>query len=112
MRRSLLLACCLFFLAPAVSSAEDEFAAKVRPILARYCFKCHGPDDKARKAKLRLDDRDAAVKAGAIVPSKPADSELIKRVFADEDDQRMPPPGTKLTMTKDEKETLKRWIAG
>src|SRR3954452_20001159 len=107
MRRSLLLACCLVLLAPAVSRAQDEFAAKVRPILARYCFKCHGPDEKARKAKLRLDDRAVAVKAGAIVPNKPADSELIKRIFADEDDQRMPPPGTKLTMTNEEKETLK-----
>src|SRR4051812_1545744 len=67
MRRTLTLAVCLLFAAPAAASAEDVFAAKVRPILARYCFKCHGPDDKARKAKLRLDDRAAAVKVKAIV---------------------------------------------
>ena len=37
---------------------QDLFTSRVRPILARHCFKCHGPDDKARKAKLRLDVRD------------------------------------------------------
>src|SRR4051794_25367077 len=112
MRRALLLACCPLFAAPAASRAEDAFASKVRPILARYCFKCHGPDDKARKAKLRLDDRAVAVKAGAIVPGKPDESELVARIFAEDEDRRMPPPATKLVMTREEKETLRRWIKG
>src|SRR5262245_29546177 len=43
---ALLLTCS----APAL--ADDLFASKVRPILARYCFKCHGPDDAVRKAKM------------------------------------------------------------
>ena len=46
----------------AMKSLKTAFTAKVRPILAKNCFKCHGPDDKARKAKLRLDVRDAALK--------------------------------------------------
>src|SRR3954469_17443096 len=98
MRRSLLLACCLVLLAPAVSRAADEFAAKVRPILAKFCFKCHGPDDKARKAKLRLDDREVAVEKGAIAPGKPDESELVARVFADDADVRMPPAATKTAL--------------
>ena len=44
---------------------QDLFTSRVRPILARHCFKCHGPDDKARKAKLRLDLREQAVKPAA-----------------------------------------------
>ena len=57
----------------------DLFTSKVRPILAQHCFKCHGPDDQARKAKLRLDVRDEAlrpVRSGLrpIVPGKPDDS--------------------------------------
>jgi len=98
----------LFIAAPA--SAEDLFATKVRPILARYCFKCHGPDDAARKAKLRLHDRDAAIKQGAIAPGKPDQSEMIARIFSDDDTTLMPPPSTKLEMTKSEKDTLKKWI--
>ena len=61
-----------------LTAADPDFARDVRPILARHCFKCHGPDDKARKAKLRLDDRDAAVAAGArSSPGKPDESELV-----------------------------------
>src|SRR5262249_24784394 len=95
--------------------AEDLFTARIRPILARNCFKCHGPDDKARKAKLRLDLRETAIKPGrgkrrAIVPGKPDQSELIARINADEDDV-MPPPATKLKLSAAEKKLLRKWIA-
>ena len=49
---------------------EVDYNRDVRPILAEKCYPCHGPDKKARKAKLRLDDFAAAVKAGAITPGK------------------------------------------
>ncbi len=35
-----------------------DFTRQIRPILAENCFACHGPDDKARKAKMRLDTRE------------------------------------------------------
>ena len=41
-----------------VRGEEVDFGRAVRPILSRNCFKCHGPDDGARKAGLRLDVRD------------------------------------------------------
>jgi hypothetical protein len=95
----------------------DEFSNTVRPILARHCFKCHGPDEKARKAGLRLDVRSEAVKptksgATAIVPGRPDQSEVVSRIFAEADDEMMPPPQAKLPLNEVEKQVLKTWIAG
>ena len=98
------------------AGGEDVFNNEVRPVLAKHCFKCHGPDDKARKAKLRLDQRDAALRGGrskqaAIVPGHPEQSELIRRIFAEEDGEIMPPPHTKNPLSAEDKQILKRWIA-
>ena len=94
----------------------DLFNTKVRPILAQHCFKCHGPDDKARKAKLRLDVREDALRPArsglrAIVPGKPDESELIARIFNEQESSRMPPAHVKKPLTDEQKEVLKRWIA-
>src|SRR5262249_23235045 len=88
-----------------------EYNRDVRPILAENCFACHGPDSAARKAKLRLDQRDEAIKAGVIVPGKPDDSPLVERIFSDERTQLMPPPKTLKKLTPAQKEPLKRWMA-
>src|SRR5438270_7569593 len=74
-----------------------EFNRDVRPILSDNCFHCHGPDKNARKADLRLDIRDEALKASAsgatpIVSGKPADSELARRINSTDADEVMPPP--------------------
>jgi hypothetical protein len=101
--------------AGARAAQADDFNDRVRPILARHCFKCHGPDDKARKARLRLDVREGALRPGKsgrrpIVPGKPDESELVRRIFADEDEV-MPPPGAKNPLAEADKQTLRRWVA-
>lgn len=112
MRTLLLLACALV---PATARAAEptvDFARDVRPILSSQCFQCHGPDEKTRKAKLRLDVRDEAIKAGALVPGKPDASELITRICTTEEDLRMPPAKAKKpALTAAQISTLKKWIA-
>jgi mono/diheme cytochrome c family protein len=92
---------------------QVSYLREVRPILAQHCFQCHGPDEAARKAKLRLDLKDHAF-AGrhggkVIAPGKPDGSLVWERVAAKDDDTRMPPPGTE-PLTAAQKATLKTWI--
>src|SRR5215471_11862020 len=65
---------------PAFAQSKVEYNRDVRPILAENCFACHGPDSAARKASLRLDQRDAAIKAEAIIPGSPEKSALVQRI--------------------------------
>jgi hypothetical protein len=95
------------------ASAEDgpDFNRDVRPILASKCFACHGPDEEAREADLRLDMREVAVEAAAIVPGDADGSELLRRVESDDEFERMPPPDAGEPLTADERRTLREWIA-
>ena len=108
-----------FGLLTAMASAAPKkisFNRDVRAILSENCYTCHGPDAAARKAKLRLDKREAAVaenKDGlfAIKPGDVEDSELIYRIFAKAADELMPPKESKLALTAEQKAILKQWIA-
>jgi hypothetical protein len=97
----------------------DEIAYNwhVRPILSENCFKCHGPDPAARKAKLRLDV--AAVATAelpeskgkfAIVPRHSERSELVRRITSRDPDERMPPESTHKTLTSQQIAILRQWI--
>ncbi len=104
---------CILLLACFAASGADKvgFNESVRPILSDNCFACHGPDAKNRKGKLRLDQRDAAVEKKAIVPGKPDESELLKRIFTSDRDDLMPPPDSHKVLSAAQKNLLKRWIA-
>ena len=99
--------------APAGRAADKvDFARDVLPVLSENCFACHGPDAAARKADLRLDLRDAAVKSGAITPGKPDESELVARLLLpDADKKHMPPVKSLKKVTDAQKDVLKRWVA-
>jgi mono/diheme cytochrome c family protein len=93
-----------------------QFGRDVLPLLSANCFACHGPDDKARKAGLRLDLGEMAMRKlrsgnHAIVPGAPDKSELVARIFAADDSERMPPAKTNHRLKESEKQLLKRWIA-
>ncbi len=99
-----------------IAAEVPSFNRDVRPILSDKCYFCHGPDSNQRQAGLRLDVRDSALSeldsgATAIVPGKPAESELIRRVVSTDEFEQMPPADAKIgRLTPDEIDTLRRWI--
>ena len=93
---------------PAV--APLDFNRDIRPILSENCFYCHGQDGNKREADLRLDDREAAIHAGAIVPGDPGASVLIERIHSTDADVVMPPPNSNRRLSDDQKKLLDRWI--
>src|SRR5262245_7702747 len=101
----------LLLAGPALASAEKPtYNRDIRPILAENCFACHGPDKAARKADLRLDIREDALKAGAFVPGKPDQSPLVERISTTNARQVMPPAKSHKKLTAQQKATLKRWV--
>ncbi|MAG92661.1 MAG: hypothetical protein CMJ48_02765, partial [Planctomycetaceae bacterium] len=104
-------------LAKIARAAEPlRFARDVRPILSSRCFPCHGPDGTKREAELRLDERAHALKAGesgeiAIVAGKPEASEFVRRLFSKDAEEAMPPTDSNKTLTAQQKEILRRWVA-
>ncbi|MGC6505416.1 MAG: PSD1 and planctomycete cytochrome C domain-containing protein [Coraliomargaritaceae bacterium] len=86
------------------------FNRDIRPILSENCYACHGPDEKNNKTDLRLDQREAVIASGAIIPGDAANSELIWRIHSDDPDVIMPTPDTHKKLTEDEKVLLANWI--
>lgn len=87
--------------AVAGDSPEQFFEAKIRPILADKCYKCHSQESGKSKGGLALDSREALLKGGdtepAVKPGDPKGSILIKAVLYDDDNLQMPPKGEKLS---------------
>ncbi len=109
--------CTLAFLGSTPCSVTAvEFGRDIRPILAEHCFQCHGPDDRARKAKYRLDQRESALAGGesgerGIVPGKPEASAIIRRITSINPTEQMPPPRHNKRLTEIQKVVLREWIA-
>ena len=92
-----------------------DFNFHVKPILSDRCFACHGPDDAARKADLRLDTEEGAfakLESGnrAVVPGKPGQSAVVDRILTSDPAKLMPPVESHLTLSDYEKAVLVRWI--
>ncbi len=112
----LLLASLAPFSSVVWSAAEPvRFGSDVLPILSANCFACHGPDEKNRKAGLRLDveaDAKAKRRSGSpIAPGQPEKSLLLTRMISTDPDVVMPPPSAHKQITPQQIEILRRWIA-
>ena len=99
----------------APATAPIDFNRDIRPILSENCFACHGPDEKQRKAKFRLDTKSGAfheLRDGghAIVPGKIDESELIERITMTDRSKLMPPVKSGRSLKPEQIATLKRWI--
>jgi hypothetical protein len=107
----------LALLAQAAFAAEPvSFSREVLPIFSDNCLSCHGPDESHRKAGLRLDNREGAIADNdgvrAVVPGKPEESELMKRILSKDPDELMPTPKShKPPLTAQQAGIFRRWIA-
>ena len=108
-------------LAPLAALADDDgsvpetiqFNRDVRQILSDNCFACHGPDERRRKAKLRLDTKDALFaerESKTVSPGEPEASELYRRISSDDEDERMPPADFGKKLDSRQIEIVRRWI--
>nr|MCS5630292.1 PSD1 and planctomycete cytochrome C domain-containing protein [Pirellulaceae bacterium] len=95
-----------------IDDADISFTRDVRPILARRCFACHGPDDDARVSEMRLDTRGGLFdeEISPIVPRDTAASEMYLRITHADPDIAMPPVDATSQITSDEREVIRRWI--
>ena len=98
-------------------SAHPDFNQDVQPILASRCFSCHGPDPEMRKAGLRLDLEESALRKrpghpDAIVPGHPDRSELVKRIESTDPHHLMPQTaqGDAKPLKQEEIAILREWI--
>src|SRR5438105_13966648 len=89
--------CLSAFAAPAKDIVKSiDFNRDIRPILSENCYQCHGPDKNKRKADLRLDTKDGLFEelggAVPVVPGKPEESDLLRRISLPADDEDHMPP--------------------
>lgn len=117
--KTIVMASCLSALTLVAAAAEDQtFSREIHPVLSSKCFDCHGPSEEGRKGDLRLDIPDGELGAltergdyHIVLPGKPEDSELWKRITSDDADEVMPPPDShKEPLTKKELALVKQWI--
>jgi mono/diheme cytochrome c family protein len=109
----------LFGILPALLGAAEppgvEFNRDIRPVLSDNCFQCHGPDRARRKADLRLDTEAGAFAdlggRRALVPGKPEESELYRRITAATETERMPPAKSGPRLNERQIDLIRRWIA-
>jgi hypothetical protein len=118
----LVLMACGPNLPPEVLAMEDQlpdvvdFNQHIRPILSDRCWSCHGPDEEARTASLRLDTEEgafAALASGnghAFVGRRPGSSVALSRLVSTDPELVMPPPESKMVVTPKEIALINRWI--
>ncbi|MFQ5734650.1 MAG: DUF1553 domain-containing protein [Planctomycetaceae bacterium] len=90
-----------------------DFDKQIRPLFAAHCVKCHGP--KKQEGGLRLDHRTPALHGGdsgrLLVAGNSAASEIVKRITAKDESERMPPPGkANKPLSKMQIALLRKWI--
>ncbi|MDC0273315.1 PSD1 and planctomycete cytochrome C domain-containing protein [Planctomycetaceae bacterium] len=97
-----------------IAAQEIDFNRDIRPILSDKCVFCHGPDKEKRQAVLRLDTQAGSLADlggyAAIKPGDPDASALVKRILSTDEFEQMPPPDSKRSLSKEEKQLLIEWI--
>jgi len=89
----------------ALRAGDVDFAREIRPVLSDACYNCHGPDAKARQADLRLDQRQAVLKAKIL-----SSGEMLRRLNSDDPKIRMPPPDSIRKLRPGNRARLVKWL--
>src|SRR5215207_226339 len=105
----------LLLMLGAIALGRDvDFGRDVLPILSDACFHCHGPDEKKREAKLRLDTKEGLFRTlddvTVVKPGSLKESELIARISSTDEDEVMPPKKGPRQLKPEDIATLKRWV--
>jgi hypothetical protein len=92
-----------------------DFKTEIRPILSNRCFACHGPDEGHVESGLRLDQFESATSPAdsgkiAVVPNKVSESEMVRRILSQDEEERMPPPHFGARLTERETTLLQAWV--
>ncbi|MCX6955072.1 MAG: DUF1553 domain-containing protein [Verrucomicrobia bacterium] len=99
----------------AATPAPVDFRRDVLPILSDTCYRCHGPDESSRKAKLRLDTKEGLYRTRngvtVVQPRAPDASDLVLRITSTDEDDVMPPRDATRQLKPAEIATLQRWVA-
>ena len=121
-RCAIVVFACLLTITSARAAGIDskiDFSRDIQPIFSDNCYQCHGPDAERRKAKMRLDTQEGAFGPvgreqdhKAILPGHPEEGSLIERIFSTDADDVMPPADSNRKLTGEQKDLIKRWIAG
>lgn len=93
--------------------AHPQYNRDVRPIFTKHCTSCHGGVKAA--GNISFIYRDLALAEGksgerAIVPGKPMESELMRRVLSRDPEDMMPKPKHGPPLSASETEIMRRWI--
>ncbi len=104
------------FLGQAVLADDTvDYIRDIRPLLSDNCYACHGPDAENREAELRLDEQESAfgeLPSGeyTVIPGKPDESELLRRILAEDAEELMPPAETGKSLKPEQVELIRSWI--
>ncbi len=93
---------------PMIAAEPVDFTRSIQPLLSEHCYSCHGPDEKTRKADLRLDTQDGL--RSVVVAGQPAKSELITRIKTTEASELMPPQKVNKPLNAQQIQLLQTWV--
>jgi hypothetical protein len=115
MNRKLILAFPALFASFAAGGDGVEFNRDIRPILTKHCTACHGGVKEA--GGISFISRDRAMGEGEsgehpVVPGKPAESDMLRRIRSKDPDEVMPKPKHGPPLSTAEAALVERWIVG
>jgi hypothetical protein len=97
---------------PPPAAVRPDFARDIQPILAKHCYRCHGP--QRQRGGLGLHVRARALAGGdggtVIEPGRSAESRLVQMIAGVGDETRMPPEEIAPPLPAEKVALIRAWI--